>query len=100
MRCAVLDLEGGVDRTRAAREVERADLLVDAMYGTGFRGALEGDAKPGWSCAKADWTCEGGTTIGIAAYAQALGTTAVRSPNTTHAPYGAAPEPPAWLAAS
>src|SRR5262249_5941114 len=27
-----------------ARELARADLFVDAMFGTGFRGALEGDA--------------------------------------------------------
>jgi hydroxyethylthiazole kinase-like uncharacterized protein yjeF len=36
----------GVDRDDAAREIARADLFVDAMFGTGFRGALEGD--PAW----------------------------------------------------
>lgn len=65
-----------------------------ALYWTG---ALEGDAKPGWSCAKADWTCEGGSTIGIAAYAAAVGTKAASSPNRDHAPFTAAPEPRAWL---
>ena len=33
-----------VDREGAAREIARAELFVDAMFGTGFRGALEGDA--------------------------------------------------------
>jgi len=46
VRCTVLDLAGGFDRTVAERAIRRADALVDAMYGTGFRGALEGDA--GW----------------------------------------------------
>jgi hydroxyethylthiazole kinase-like uncharacterized protein yjeF len=30
---------------RARRMLERADLVVDAMYGTGFRGALDGPAR-------------------------------------------------------
>ena len=34
----------GLDRLRFSRALGRADLAVDAMYGTGFRGALEGDA--------------------------------------------------------
>jgi hydroxyethylthiazole kinase-like uncharacterized protein yjeF len=32
------------DRDRFARALDRADLAVDAMFGTGFRGPLEGDA--------------------------------------------------------
>jgi NAD(P)H-hydrate epimerase len=44
VRPAVFRLSDGVDRARAEREVARADVLVDAMYGTGFTGALEGDA--------------------------------------------------------
>jgi len=39
-----LALAGGVDHGDAAREIARSDLFVDAMFGTGFRGALEGDA--------------------------------------------------------
>src|SRR5688500_6300654 len=31
----------GLDRPRFSRALGRADLAVDAMYGTGFRGALE-----------------------------------------------------------
>ncbi|MEW6474517.1 MAG: NAD(P)H-hydrate dehydratase [Actinomycetota bacterium] len=34
----------GLERPRLSRALDRADLAVDAMYGTGFRGALEGDA--------------------------------------------------------
>ena len=41
---SVFDLEAGIDRARAQRAIDRADALVDAMYGTGFRGVLEGDA--------------------------------------------------------
>ncbi|MFM7061579.1 MAG: bifunctional ADP-dependent NAD(P)H-hydrate dehydratase/NAD(P)H-hydrate epimerase [Actinomycetes bacterium] len=44
VRCTVLDVAGGFDRAVAERAIRRADALVDAMYGTGFRGALEGDA--------------------------------------------------------
>jgi len=56
-----------------------------------WTGALEGQAQPGWSCAQADWTCDGGSTIGITAYAAALGTPSVASPMREHAPY---PNPP------
>jgi hydroxyethylthiazole kinase-like uncharacterized protein yjeF len=34
----------GLERPRFSRALGRADLAVDAMYGTGFRGALQGDA--------------------------------------------------------
>jgi NAD(P)H-hydrate epimerase len=44
VRVDVFALTDGVDRTRAARALARADVVVDAMYGTGFAGALEGDA--------------------------------------------------------
>jgi NAD(P)H-hydrate epimerase len=44
MRVEVFELEAGIDRTRLARALRRADVVVDAMFGTGFRGALEGDA--------------------------------------------------------
>jgi NAD(P)H-hydrate epimerase len=33
-----------LERPRFSRALDRADLAVDAMYGTGFRGALQGDA--------------------------------------------------------
>lgn len=44
VRADVFRLVDGLDRDRAGRAVERADVLVDAMYGTGFAGALDGDA--------------------------------------------------------
>jgi NAD(P)H-hydrate epimerase len=40
----VFDLDAGIDHEALARAVGRAHLLIDAMYGTGFRGRLEGDA--------------------------------------------------------
>jgi hypothetical protein len=63
-----------------------------------WTGALEGQAVAGWDCAAADWTCEGGSTIGIASYAAALATTPVASPHTDHQEYTDAPEPARWLA--
>ena len=50
----------------------------------------------GWNCAEGDWTCEGGTTVGIEKYAANLGLTVVRSPNTSHAPYSNPPEYQSW----
>ncbi|HEX5586518.1 MAG TPA: NAD(P)H-hydrate dehydratase [Acidimicrobiia bacterium] len=44
VRVDVVELVGGVDRAVAVRALERADLAIDAMYGTGFRGELDGDA--------------------------------------------------------
>src|SRR4051812_29698215 len=46
-----LDLERGFTAAELARAVGRADLVIDAMFGTGFRGALDGDAA-----AVADWS--------------------------------------------
>ena len=42
-RVARFDLTG-IDRSAFARALDRADLAIDGMFGTGFRGALEGDA--------------------------------------------------------
>ena len=44
VRVHVVELASGVDRRGIARALASADVAVDAMYGTGFRGALEGDA--------------------------------------------------------
>jgi NAD(P)H-hydrate epimerase len=52
VRVATFALAEGVDRRAFARELDRADLLVDAMFGTGFRGALSGDAA--WVAEQAD----------------------------------------------
>lgn len=64
-----------------------------ALYWTG---ALT-QAVAGWSCQEQDWTCQGGTTIGIDAYAKALGVPAQPSPQKTHVPNRAAPELTAWF---
>jgi ADP-dependent NAD(P)H-hydrate dehydratase / NAD(P)H-hydrate epimerase len=34
----------GLDHSGLGRALDRADLAIDAMFGTGFRGALDGDA--------------------------------------------------------
>ena len=34
----------GIDRAAFGRALDRADLAVDGMFGTGFRGALDGDS--------------------------------------------------------
>lgn len=44
VRVELFELAAGLDRDVARRAIERADLVVDAMFGTGFRGSLEGDA--------------------------------------------------------
>lgn len=43
-RAEVFALDPALDGPGLLRALERADATVDAMYGTGFRGALEGDA--------------------------------------------------------
>ncbi len=37
-------LADGIDDVAFLRSLDRAELVVDAMFGTGFRGALDGDA--------------------------------------------------------
>lgn len=61
-----------------------------------WTGALAPTAKPGWSCSDGDWTCEGGVTIGIDAYAEALGVEVQPSPFTEHNWYLDAPELEDW----
>ena len=57
-----------------------------------WTGALEAQSQPGTDCADADWTCDGGTTIGLDAYAAALGTAPLESPFSDHEWYTDAPE--------
>src|SRR5919106_2257881 len=52
VRVDVFTLDGGVDRQLCERALLRADAFVDAMFGTGFRGSLEGDAA--WVARAAD----------------------------------------------
>jgi hydroxyethylthiazole kinase-like uncharacterized protein yjeF len=44
VRTYVAELANGIDRRALTRALSRADVAIDAMYGTGFRGALEEDA--------------------------------------------------------
>jgi ADP-dependent NAD(P)H-hydrate dehydratase / NAD(P)H-hydrate epimerase len=44
VRVDVVRLVDGVPAAALDRKLARADVLIDAMFGTGFRGALEGDA--------------------------------------------------------
>src|SRR6476646_1559706 len=44
VRVDTFALEGGIDAARFERAVARADVFVDAMFGTGLTGELEGDA--------------------------------------------------------
>lgn len=44
-RTDVVRIGAGIDAADLARVIARADVVVDAMYGTGFRGELVGDAR-------------------------------------------------------
>ena len=87
-----------VDDPVTDRAVEGCAPLAGVDIALYWTGALEGPAQPGWNCTRADWTCDGGSTIGIRAYSAALGVSPQASPNRDHEPYTAAPEPRAWLA--
>lgn len=73
----------------ATRLCKPARGLPVTLYWTG---SLDNTAKPGWDCREADWTCEGGTTVGIKAFASALGAAIKPSPLRRHVPYRDAPE--------
>lgn len=62
-----------------------------------WTGGLASTAKPGWACSQADWTCEGGETIGIDATGANLGVPVKASVNNGHSPYPNPPELRAWL---
>ena len=69
--------------------------VAGALYWTG---GLDPQAQPGADCAAIDWTCDGGTMIGIEAYAASLGLDIQPSPFTEHEWYLDAPEIATWLA--
>lgn len=50
VRVEVFHVSNGVDRALASRSIGRSHLVIDAMFGTGFRGALEDDAA--WLAAR------------------------------------------------
>jgi hypothetical protein len=61
-----------------------------------WTGALEAQAQSGWDCTEDDWTCEGGRTIGIQTYAEALRTQPKASPFEEHQWFLDAPELSDW----
>lgn len=70
-----------------------AEGVKAALYWTG---ALASTAPAGQDCTAIDWTCEGGVSLGIDAYAAALGLPVLPSPYTDHQPHEA-PELHDWL---
>lgn len=52
---------------------------------------------PGTDCGPIDWTCAGGSVIGVDATAANLGVGVSASPFTSHTWYIGAPEPTSWL---
>lgn len=85
-----------VDDPVVDASVEGCAPAPDVAVTLYWTGALEATAQPGWDCAEGDWTCEGGTTIGIDAFAEALGTEVRDSPFDDHQWYVDAPETMAW----
>lgn len=65
-----------------------------ALYWTG---ALDDMAVAGAECDPIGWTCAGGRLLGLDAYADALGTEVLDSPNDDHVWYRLAPELTEWL---
>jgi pimeloyl-ACP methyl ester carboxylesterase len=57
-----------------------------------WTGDLAETATPGWDCGEGDWTCLGGTTVGIEAFAEGLGVPITPSPFDEHTPFSDAPE--------
>jgi hypothetical protein len=76
--------------------VQGCDPDPDVAVTLYWTGALESTAQPGWDCEEEDWTCEGGETIGIDAYADAIGVPAEPSRFTIHQWYQDAPELADW----
>ena len=54
-------------------------------------------ATPGAACKPMDWTCQGDSLVGIDAYAAALGTPVLKSPNNEPPPIDEPPEIATWL---
>ena len=67
----------------------RAPVKV-VLYWTG-----DIDVPDGWDCG--DWTCEGGSAIGIARYEAAIGVTRTPSIHNTHQQYIDPPEFHSWF---
>jgi hypothetical protein len=76
--------------------VQGCDPDPDVAVTLYWTGGLVPPAVAGWDCEEEDWTCEGGKTIGIDAYADALDVTAKQSAFTDHQWYQKAPELAEW----
>jgi len=63
VRVDLFELEAGFDRDVCSRAIARADAVVDAMFGTGFRGALEGDAA--WFAAQTEYPARACVAVDI-----------------------------------
>lgn len=61
-----------------------------------WTGGLADTAKPGWECSDGGWICEGGTTLGIDAYAAGLGVPITPSARTKHEYWSENPALTAW----
>lgn len=79
----------GVEPCAPASDVE------EALY---WSGELASTAQAGTDCGRIDWTCAGGSMIGIEAYGRALGATVQQSASTRHEPHPSPPEVARWLA--
>jgi hypothetical protein len=78
-----------------------ADICAPAAAVRGrlyWTGTLE--APDAWKCAERDWTCDGGTTVGIWKYAANLKLQAARSASRGHTPYADPPEYQSWWRAT
>lgn len=96
MRVAVVDVDRESLTEAQLRELERADVVVDAMYGTGFRGELGGVAA-----ALAAWCVASGVPVvavdipsGVDGLTGATTGVAVRADHTVTF---AAPKPGLWF---
>jgi hypothetical protein len=74
-------------------DCQPADDVDVVLYWTG---ELEPIARPGQDCDEIGWTCDGGVTIGIDAYADALRTDVLDSAHDTHVQFTDAPELSDW----
>jgi hypothetical protein len=76
----------------AVRDCAPAPGVALTLYWTGGLAS----AHAGWPCKEGDWTCEGGQTLGVEAYARLLGAAVTPSAERTHEEYASPPEHTRW----
>ena len=79
---------------QAVLDCQPEDQTELALYWTG---ALDEVAPAGADCDDLDWTCAGGSLLGIEKYGAELGVIAQQSPYDEHRWYRDAPETSIWL---